>query len=791
MLFIPSKLVRYLPLGAVILLGGVAGIVGMSTSLSAQAQGEEPIAYIGHGGFFDHRGKQIVPTQEWVMRTQDWYRAKLSGQLDSKGKGAFAVFERRVGAIKAEGQALLIVRQRSLEWLLVNAPLKASDQRTAGKINAIGYQLNFRLPVPGVEAKADGGLYRLDPAIERQLAAPELQPRGPRRNGGGGGMAMLSSVVDTMLTPTTNQGQPYLDQCDQASNSVPKPPTINVMDQVNGTTGWKTEGLIPKNKQFITGTPAEIRSFTSSKGVCIALPRYTDDSKTVVMLDGVICLSRTTSKVCIWDNQKFDPVTMKPKGFSFGATEQVPIGVLTPAINATKFQSGGAGLENGTGGVCTDCHAGENPYIIHPDVVIAPGKTMADLRTTLPMMPPQRYDPLVAASWPQNALSHAEALVPGACVGCHRQGATRAGRFPHLSTALNGTVDDPSGYCNTILRQALQRTMPQGSPPGSSLNDQEVTDFVNWCEEPGTSNPNGGSDRGDPHLVTTNGVSYDFQSAGEFTALRNTGTGFELQTRQTPVTTSFIPGTNPYTGLASCVSLNTAAAVRLGKRRVTYQPGKERMELRVDGKLVQLARGGLNLGGRNRLITAASGTGIQVTADDGTRVVITPEFWASQGYNYLNIEVLTTPAREGVMGHIRSGQWLPFGPNRERYGPAPGSLALRGILLHQTFANAWRVTSASSLFDYAPGTSTVTFTDPGWPPKAGMSCSAAAGVPTIPGPGGPKVRPVPREKAVQMCRPLIRDRAAYDQCVFDTMVMGDANVPAAYARTRAARSTAF
>src|SRR6185295_8178678 len=105
-----------------------------------------------------------------------------------------------------------------------------------------------------------------------------------------------------------------------------------------------------------------------------------------------------------------------------------------------------------------------------------------------------------------------------------------------------------------------------------------------------------------PHLTTTNGINYDFQAGGEFTALRNSATLFELQTRQTPVTTTFVPGANAYTGLATCVSLNTAAALRLGKNRVTYQPPpgrgviREGVQLRIDGKLVNLPVNGVYLG---------------------------------------------------------------------------------------------------------------------------------------------------------------------------------------------------
>jgi hypothetical protein len=93
---------------------------------------------------------------------------------------------------------------------------------------------------------------------------------------------------------------------------------------------------------------------------------------------------------------------------------------------------------------------------------------------------------------------------------------------------------------------------------------------------------------GDPHLTTVDGVHYDFQSAGEFTALR--GDKVEIQTRQSPVPTAKVPITNEYTGITHCVAIYTAVAAKFGSTRVTLQPkpGAEpdpnSMLLRVNGK---------------------------------------------------------------------------------------------------------------------------------------------------------------------------------------------------------------
>jgi hypothetical protein len=233
-----------------------------------------------------------------------------------------------------------------------------------------------------------------------------------------------------------------------------------------GLTGWKSQGFIPTSTQFISGTPAELRTFQSSSppGMCIALPRYTDTTKTTVKLDGVICLGQS-SKVCFWDNQ------MNRVGFNFASGAEIPIGAPNPAINpAGQYQAGGLELERGSGGVCTDCHAGQNPFIIHPLADLG-SLLMGDLQNRLPTFSVNRYDPLVPASWPQNQDSHPPTRVPSVCASCHVSGT--AGALPYLSSKI-------SQYCGTILGQAIRRTMPPGRE-GLEAANAEVIAFQDWC----------------------------------------------------------------------------------------------------------------------------------------------------------------------------------------------------------------------------------------------------------------------------------------------------------------------
>ncbi|HEX3582496.1 MAG TPA: hypothetical protein VH087_12090 [Thermoanaerobaculia bacterium] len=730
---------------------------------AAAAEPDEPIAFTGHGGFFDSKGNQIPVTTQWVAATQEWYRKRLAAALPQQKKSAFASYQKRLSAeVRGEGQTALVIRQQELDWLLANGA--KIDARTTGKLNALKYALEWKLPTqPSLETPKVREKFTLDPAVEQKLRtfAP---PKGP--------IVFLSTI---------NTGQAYLDEC--TMNQVPIPPSINVIDDVNGTAGWKRLGYIPESSQFIVGTPAQVRVYhsTSPEGMCVALPRYTDETLATVNLDGVICLSQVTSKVCFWDNQMATPPSSgNGIGFNFGATEVIPIGV--PSTPGGRYQGGGREIEFGTGDVCTDCHGGENPYIIHPELALpsTPTGSGGPLMSTIGVFgpddlefAPNRYDPIVGATWPQNDKSMTPAYVPSQCLGCHTQG--DAGRFPHLSTVY-------SGYCANVLFKAVGSATPHTMPPGAAgslANDPAVVAFKNWCGQLPSAGP---SDRGDPHLTTTNGIPYDFQAAGEFTTLRNSDSRFELQTRQTPITTSFVPGANAYTGLQSCVSLNSAAALRLGKHRVTMQGSvnNERVQLRIDGTSATLPAGGIDLGGGN-LITGTSGGGIDVRADDGTHVKITPQHWVQEGYWYLDVDVLNTPAREGTMGTILPGNFLPLAPNGASFGPKPAAISARYDLLNHHFADAWRVTNATSLFDYAAGTSTADFTDRNWPPEPGKECRARIGILKAP-------QPIPAERARKLCS-VIKDKAVFENCVFDTIVMGDEGVVQAYQRTLKARGT--
>ena len=132
--------------------------------------------------------------------------------------------------------------------------------------------------------------------------------------------------------------------------------------------------------------------------------------------------------------------------------------------------------------------------------------------------------------------------------------------------------------------------------------------------------------------------------------------------------------------------------------------------------------------------------GIRIEAPGGTAIIITPNFWPDRQLWYMNIDVRRPRATEGVMGAIAPGSWLPALPDGTSLGQKPGDLHQRYVDLYEKFESAWRVTNSTTLFDYAPGTSTSTFTIESWPIENPQSCMLPrfpeGPAPRPPGPGG-------------------------------------------------------
>jgi hypothetical protein len=199
----------------------------------------------------------------------------------------------------------------------------------------------------------------------------------------------------------------------------------------------------------------------------------------------------------------------------------------------------------------------------------------------------------------------------------------------------------------------------------------------------------------------------------------------ELQTRQTPVPS------------APWVSVNTAVAARVGPHRVTWQPSlsgvpdPSGLELRIDGTLTPLGGSELDWGPQGR-VSLIGQTTLQIDFPEGTTVLVTPNWWSSQSQWYLTVSVFHTMATLGLMGDIERDSWLD-----------------------PSFANKWRVTEKTTLFDYAPGASTESFASQPFPAEK-----------------IPEIKPENLKLAQGVCQQLkVGDRQK--DCIADVATTGD------------------
>ncbi len=254
---------------------------------------------------------------------------------------------------------------------------------------------------------------------------------------------------------------------------------------------------------------------------------------------------------------------------------------------------------------------------------------------------------------------------------------------------------------------------------------------------------NDGYNDGDPHIRTVNGLYYDFQTGGEFVALR--GQGMEFQTRQRPVD-----------GLP-WVSVNTAVAARVGKHRVTWQPGTgvspdpSGLQLRIDGAVTSLPPGGIALGVGGKVSPLGS-TGIAIDFPDGTRMTANAYFWPYGNVWYLNVRAYGTMATDGIMGVLKPNEWLS--PGFADKWRVTKRLAARNLSGRTTRAPEEGTTN-ESLFDYDKEVTPDNFVSEPFPADK-----------------VPPMDPKNVDLAKQVCA-RIKDEKLLKDCLFDVGTTGD------------------
>lgn len=372
-------------------------------------EGPDPIATVGHGAMIDAAGKPIAFTREFGLEAQRYYLAKLTVALDEPGRSTYRAKQRRVlDSPDASTRDRVYITGALIAWLIDEVqPADASN------LHSINGFLRQKLLRDDDTTPASAAPYEPSRRLLDRLRQEGIQPRR--------GATAPSALV------TNLSGAAYVREC--FNQGVPVPPAW-------GSPQWVSQGG-PLTPDFLGGgqTEAEVFSFesVSPRGICIALPRASGNT---IGLLGIICQGSDTGRACFWDNQRNDAQYNIAKGTN------VPL---------SDF-AGGAELDGGTGGVCTKCHAGENPFIVHYGSALDLGARLN---------PRKWVEPLVHPSWPQNDgpsyLLNRVVLGPNdnSCLTCH----SGPRRFPVLSTELNSVF---GSYCTTVLAGSIGNTMPPG-----------------------------------------------------------------------------------------------------------------------------------------------------------------------------------------------------------------------------------------------------------------------------------------------------------------------------------------
>ena len=196
---------------------------------------------------------------------------------------------------------------------------------------------------------------------------------------------------------------------------------------------------------------------------------------------------------------------------------------------------------------------------------------------------------------------------------------------------------------------------------------------------------------GDPHLVSLDGLSYDFQAAGEFDLLQVPDFNFNVQARFQPPSSS------------ASYSLFKALAVEVADHKVQIDGNS----VRVDGDVVEVDDGGYIYLGNGAAVLKSGATYVIFGEGQKRRPVV--QFKTTTGA--LSAYVPDGVSTRGLLGNndkIRSNDLRLADGTQLSDSASPTTL-------HTTFANSWRIDANSSLFTYVPGEGPETFVDYSFP----------------------------------------------------------------------------
>ena len=274
--------------------------------------------------------------------------------------------------------------------------------------------------------------------------------------------------------------------------------------------------------------------------------------------------------------------------------------------------------------------------------------------------------------------------------------------FPAFFGANCIKVFNPSG--DLIAEADLPGDLIPGLPDGPGDENGDG----NGDDNGGAGTPEGFPDlpagpawgAGDPHLLTLDGVGYDFHAAGEYVMTRATdGSDFEVQARMSPV------GEN--------VTANVAAAIRLDGADVMVAPGDA--PLRVNGEATDIDDGNFIEVGQDRIYRDGDSY-MLIHTDDGDM---------ETGYSAVQVDLfdarvdITVALDDIWQGNVEGLLGNFDGDPETDIALADGTVLDRPLAfddLYGQYRDDWRVSDeGQSLFSYGTGESPESFYLPDYP----------------------------------------------------------------------------
>jgi hypothetical protein len=284
----------------------------------------------------------------------------------------------------------------------------------------------------------------------------------------------------------------------------------------------------------------------------------------------------------------------------------------------------------------------------------------------------------------------------GTAVSCYNvanvivNGITQKETLPNIS-CKNSLALDAAGAIGSLASPAGVVTSI-GRGLGAAVTASDLGGCIE-CE-PDKDKPDANSS-GDPHITTLDGQYFEFQGHGEFIAVKSTNDNFEIQARQ-----------EAWIGSKEA-TVNTGIAIKTAGNdiiSVTVDPA----EIYINKTKVNLNLGSKTFADGSTFSEIQKGT-YRLDTKQGDIVLIDTEF------NFLDYTIDLAANREkrvkGIFGNFDGN-------------PTNDLVINNGKLITDTFENkypayadSWRIAQNNSLFNYASGKNTATYTIKNFPEK--------------------------------------------------------------------------